>query len=107
MRQTSRAVALLLALESANAAVTTQVPAALGKGGDYVTIFNPALGSFPSNSQQLNNRTAGYTGLAQVFAASTTPTAAGAANTAVTGWTDATYSTGKVNNAGTAETIAA
>jgi hypothetical protein len=104
MRQTSRAVALLLALESANAAITAQVPVGLGKGGDYVTIFNPsdsATGSSPTNSQQLNNRTAGYTGLTQVFAQSSTPTVAGTASTAVTGWTDAAYSAGKVTDTGT------
>jgi len=110
MRQTSRAVALLLALESANAAITAQVPVGLGKGGDYVTVFNPSdspTGSSPTSSQQLSNRTAGYTGLTRVFGQSSVPVVAGTASTAVTGWTDATYSSGKVNNAATAETLVA
>jgi hypothetical protein len=72
MRQTSRAVALLLALESANAATTGQLPVAIGIGGDYTTVFNPSgagssvIGT-PSNSQQLNNRNAGYTNTPRVF----------------------------------------
>jgi len=72
MRQTSRAVALLLALDSANAAdpgITAQVPATIGIGGQYSTVFNPAANAIgaPTPSDQLNNRQAGYTGTARVF----------------------------------------
>jgi len=78
MRQTSRAVALLLALESANAATTAQSAPTIGIGGDYETVFNPfssdVVGA-PTTSQQLNNRNAGYTTTARVFGASgDTPT---------------------------------
>tara|TARA_B110001450_G_scaffold138902_1_gene130183 strand:+ start:275 stop:406 length:132 start_codon:yes stop_codon:yes gene_type:complete len=43
MRQTSRAVALLLALESANAAavVVKNTPLDVTLGGGYYTVFNP------------------------------------------------------------------
>jgi len=103
MRQTSRAVALLLALESANAAVTAQVPTTLS-GQDYVTIFSPAgsaTGSAPTNSQQLNNRLAGYTGAFRVYDPTSTPTVANAGVTTNAGWTDATYSKAFANDTGT------
>jgi hypothetical protein len=102
MRQTSRAVALLLALESANAAVTGQLPVGLS-GPDYITIFSPsgsATGSAPTNSQQLNNRMAGYTGKFRTYSPTSVPTAA-TGGTTNAGWTDATYSTAKANDSGT------
>jgi len=89
MRQTSRAVALLLAVESANAAITAQVPATVYVGGDYSTPFNSSgnnvIGN-PTTSMQLNNRNAGYTNTPRVFGATgTTPV-----------WTALTYRKAKM-----------
>ena len=60
MRQTSRAVALLLAVESANAAVTLNFPAPTAGQAYNVNVFNPAATVDVANSNQLNSRTAGY-----------------------------------------------
>jgi hypothetical protein len=84
MRQTSRAVALLLALESANAALTAQSPNAVGVGGDYNTVFNPSVSNVignPTGTMQLNNRNAGYKNTPRAFAMS--------GNTPI--WTTVTY----------------
>jgi len=87
MRQTSRAVALLLALESANAQpITAQVPNAIGFGGDYQTVFNPANSNAnPTNELALNSRTAGYTGAPRVYGKTASPLSPA--------WTVATFRT--------------
>jgi hypothetical protein len=61
MRQTSRAVALLLALDSANAAQTKNFPDS-GAAAYSVNAFNPVASAqgAPTNTLQLNSRTAGY-----------------------------------------------
>jgi hypothetical protein len=62
MRQTSRAVALLLAVESANAVYTLNIPAPTAGIAFSDTVFLPAINaaSAPTNTLQLNSRTAGY-----------------------------------------------
>ena len=102
MRQTSRAVALLLALEGANAANATPTPndpATVTIGGGYLTVFNPlsSVTGMPSTSQQLNNRNAGYTGKAQTWTPDATPTAVDGSHLTV-GWTTATFRAAKVLN---------
>jgi len=57
MRQTSRAVALLLVLESARAANAPVTVAATNAGG-AITIFNPTV--IDSNIEQATNRSASY-----------------------------------------------
>jgi hypothetical protein len=81
MRQTSRAVALLLAVESAQATVATltaQIPTITGGNFYFTTVFYPDSSDAlaPTTSMQLNSRTAGYTWNQQVFGATaaTTPT---------------------------------
>jgi len=62
MRQTSRAVALLLAVESAHAVYTLNIPAPTAGVAYNTNVFNPAVsaGAAPTNTLQLNSRTAGY-----------------------------------------------
>jgi hypothetical protein len=78
MRQTSRAVALLLAVESAQATLTAQTPTITGGEFYFTTVFYPAVsdanGGTPT--MQLNSRTAGYTMENQIYSATaaTTPT---------------------------------
>ena len=73
MRQTTRAVALLLAVESAQAALTANVPAIANTGAGavayYETVWMPAVSDAyaPSGTMQLNSRTAGYNGAQRVF----------------------------------------
>ena len=73
MRQTSRAVALLLAVESAQAALTANVPAIVNTGATavsyYETVWMPTSSDAyaPTTTLQLNSRTAGYNGTQQVF----------------------------------------
>lgn len=63
MRQTSRAVALLLAVESAQAALTAQAPAIGTDNFYYTTAFYPDVSDAngATTTMQLNSRTAGYT----------------------------------------------
>ena len=77
MRQTSRAVALLLAVESAQAVAavpTTNLPA-IGPAAYYNTVWMPSVSAAngATASLALNSRQAGYTLTAQVFGL-TTPT---------------------------------
>jgi hypothetical protein len=69
MRQTSRAVALLLAVESANAAFTLNFPAPTAGVAYDANVFNPTISEQgnPSNSNQLNGRTAGYVNKVTTF----------------------------------------
>jgi hypothetical protein len=64
MRQTSRAVALLLAVESAQAALTAQAPTLADDADEfyYTTVFYPAASdaNAPTGTMQLNSRTAGF-----------------------------------------------
>jgi hypothetical protein len=80
MRQTSRAVALLLAVESAQATVATltaQIPTITGSNFYFTTVFYPDVSDAlkPTASMQLNSRTAGFTWDQRVFGktAATTP----------------------------------
>lgn len=66
MRQTSRAVALLLAAESAQAVASTltaNVPMITSGKFYYTTVFYPDTSdaNAPNISMQLNSRTAAYT----------------------------------------------
>ena len=72
MRQTSRAVALLLAAESAQAAVsvlTLNAPTITAGHFYYTTVFYPdsSEANAPTTSMQLNSRTAAYTWNQQLF----------------------------------------
>jgi hypothetical protein len=71
MRQTSRAVALLLALDSANAALVLNVPLPTAGIAFSTDAFNPAVSAegAPTNSLQLNSRTAGYVNRHTVYGA--------------------------------------
>jgi hypothetical protein len=62
MRQTSRAVALLLAVESAQAALTAQIPTIGTNNFYFTTVFYPDVSDAlnPTASMQLNSRTAGF-----------------------------------------------
>ena len=66
MRQTSRAVALLLTLESAQAVLRTIVlnlPAPTVGDATSTNFFNPSAASLVTASQQLNSRTAAYSNI--------------------------------------------
>jgi hypothetical protein len=75
MRQTSRAVALLLAVESAQAVPTTNLPA-IGDAAYYNTVWMPSesAANGATASLALNSRQAGYTNTARVYGL-TAPTA--------------------------------
>jgi len=62
MRQTSRAVALLLAVESAQAAQTANIPPIVAPAMYFTTVFYPVTSDADgaTNTMQLNSRTAGY-----------------------------------------------
>jgi hypothetical protein len=63
MRQTSRAVALLLTLESASAVdrpIVKNFPTAAAGVMYSINVFNPEASSLVLNSVQLNSRTAPY-----------------------------------------------
>jgi len=63
MRQTSRAVALLLAVESAQA-LTDNSPDIASGNAYYETVWMPLISdaNAPTTTMQLNSRTAGYNG---------------------------------------------
>ena len=67
MRQTSRAVALLLAVESAQAVITPNVPAMDAGYQYYKSVWMPeqSVVESPTATQQLNSRTAGFSLSAQ------------------------------------------
>jgi hypothetical protein len=72
MRQTSRAVALLLAVESAQAAAATLTPNSpdIAAGNQYFeTVWMPLKSEAyePETTTQLNSRTAGYNGSQQLY----------------------------------------
>jgi hypothetical protein len=62
MRQTSRAVALLLAVESAQAVITPNIPAMVAGSQYYKSVWMPeqSVVESPLATQQLNSRTAGF-----------------------------------------------
>ena len=88
MRQTSRAVALLLAVESAQAGVTTPTTnaPAIGNSAYYNTVWMPSesAANGATATLALNSRQAGYTNAAQVYG-KTDPTAG------TVGWATLTY----------------
>jgi hypothetical protein len=87
MRQTSRAVALLLAVESAQAALTANDPPIQSGEAYFKTVWMPdvSAANSPTPSIALNSRQAGYTNTAQIYGVTAT-TGSGSAT-----WKTLTY----------------
>ena len=88
MRQTSRAVALLLAVESAQAAPTVANTPTIVSGDAYFnTVWMPSVSAAngATATLALNSRQAGYTNTAQIFEVSATT------GTSTASWKPLTY----------------